>query len=224
MSQPVRRTTCRFRTPYSCPFTLSFRRHLTHICLPLSPTRNLRFTPIGGLSGLIAGLLVAVKQIYPEHNVGVFGAKIAAKFVPLIVFGLLLAARAVRLVAFGDLAFAAGGLVFGWVYLRYFQKREVGHGDLSESFAFQSFFPEPVAPFAGVISAIFFLVCKPVLLSMQGESVKSNPSVPRLLEQHAPHSSADPIDVERRRQRALRALDERISSSKAEIGNAESAV
>lgn len=107
--------------------------------------------------------------------------------------------------------------MLSWVYLRFFQKREHGRGDLSETFAFQTFFPKPVASIVGVASAIIFVAFRPVLMSMQGSSGKGVSSGAPSSERPLPQGSADPVDAERRRQRALRALDERISASKAEI-------
>jgi hypothetical protein len=37
------------------------------------------------------------------------------------------------------------GIIISWVYLRFYQKKEQGsRGDMSEGFAFATFFPEPI--------------------------------------------------------------------------------
>lgn len=168
------------------------------------------FTPIGGLSALIATLLVAAKQHFPDQPFGFPGATVASRHMPLIAVGVLVIASAARLVRVGDFVFMSGGFVFGWLYLRFFQKREHGRGDLSESFALQTFFPEPAASVVGVISAVAFPIFKPILLSAQGGPGKVASGIAPSLQQ----SSADPVDAERRRQRAQRALDERMGASK----------
>lgn len=185
-------------------------------------TRSQRyiFTPIGGLSALVSTLIVAKKQISPDQPVGYLGAAVASKHVPLIAFALLVVASAMQIVRVGDFVFTSCGLLFGWLYLRFFQKREHMRGDLSESFALQTFFPEPVASVVGVVSAVAFPIFKPILMSAQDGSVKDLTGIVSSVHQ----SSADPVDAERRRQRAQRALDERMGTSKTSIGGSSEAV
>lgn len=177
------------------------------------------FTPVGGLSAIIATLSLAAKQIFPDQPIGFSGATVACKHMPLMAFTVLLIASAARLVSAGDFVFMSCGFVFGWLYLRFFQRREHGRGDLSESFALQAFFPEPLASVVGVVSAVVFPIFKPILTSAldgSGKAVLGN--APSLHQ-----SSADPVDAERRRQRAQRALDERMGTSKTTIGGQDSA-
>lgn len=177
-------------------------------------SRFLSFAPVGGLSALIAALIVAAKQVFPDQQIGFSGATVASKHLPLIAFAVLSIASAARLVSVGEFVFMSSGFAFGWLYLRFFQKREQGRGDPSESFAFQTFFPEPVASVVGVVSAVVFAIFKPILAGVQDGSGKAVSGNAPSLQQ----SSADPVDAERRRQRALRALDERMSESKPSMG------
>ena len=41
--------------------------------------------------------------------------------------------------------FVIFGTYFGWLYLRFFQRKGESVGDLNEMFGFESFFPELVA-------------------------------------------------------------------------------
>ncbi len=49
----------------------------------------------------------------------------------------------VKLVSLSYSLLALNGMFVSWVYLRFYQKRDAGgRGDLSETFAFATFFPE----------------------------------------------------------------------------------
>jgi hypothetical protein len=71
-------------------------------------------------------------------------------FVIHILFPQQIPGTAVGLLAFSvvlgvpprHIVFGVLGLFFGWIYLRFFQKRGDTYGDFSEGFAFVSFFPE----------------------------------------------------------------------------------
>ena len=41
--------------------------------------------------------------------------------------------------------FVLFGIVYGWIYLRFIQKKGDTIGDLNDTFAFSSFFPEQLA-------------------------------------------------------------------------------
>jgi hypothetical protein len=107
----------------------------------------------------------------------------------------------------GTLVYALSGLHFGWLYLRYFQRREGGRGDVRETFAYDGFFPEPIATPVRVAGAILFVLIRPILLSAQNVGSEGKDIMPAT-------SAADTPDAERHRQRALKALDERLSATK----------
>jgi hypothetical protein len=96
-----------------------------------------------------------------------------------------------------------------YIYLRFYQRREHGYGDFSDAFAFQTLFPAPVAPAASLLAALTFVVFKPFMFIPRHDSTtggaREGEKAP------LPVSNADPVDAERRRQRALRLLDERLS-------------
>lgn len=157
---------------------------------------------------------MASKQKFPDQSVGFLGASMPTKYLPLTSFVVLLISLGAGLTSFGEFIFMSSGFGFGWLYLRFFQKREHGRGDLSESFAFQTFFPEPVASVVGVLSAVVFVAFKPILMVAQGGNSKDVQGVVPPL----PQSTADPADAERRRQRAQRVVEERMNASKSNIG------
>jgi hypothetical protein len=179
------------------------------------------FTPVGGLSAIVGGLLVAVKQLIPDHSISAAGVGVRVKFLPIMAVAALCALAVGGAVSLGVLVFTLAGFQFGWLYLRFFQRREVGQGDPSDAFAFCTFFPEPIAPFVSVASAVAFAVFRPALVS---GGAKTSASASALEKAALPVSSADPIDAERRRQRALRALDERLGASKSEASRMDESV
>jgi len=70
-------------------------------------------------------------------------------------------------------------------------------GDMSDSFSFASFFPEPLQPAATVVSNITYNILK--VCNCCGNSQQTTGAY-----------SVDSNDSERRKARALRALDQRI--------------
>lgn len=46
------------------------------------------------------------------------------------------------------------GALSGWVYLRFYQRHSRGRGDMSDHFAFASFFPEAVQPAVGLLAGL----------------------------------------------------------------------
>jgi membrane associated rhomboid family serine protease len=175
------------------------------------------FQPVGGLSAVVAGLFVAIKQVIPDF---VVAGAFRANFLPLILASLLCFATAAKIMPLGTLVFAIAGMQSAYVYLRFYQKREHGRGDPADSFAFSTFFPNPVAPIFAVLASVTFFVCRPFLfvtryqVAMGGGGEKDS----------LPVNSADPIDAERRRQRALRLLDERLKSNVSDSSAKEQAV
>ncbi|KAJ1983447.1 hypothetical protein H4R34_001281 [Dimargaris verticillata] len=103
-------------------------------------------TSIHGLFGVVAGLTVAFKQAIPEHRV-VLGNRswlafrvnyLTSLYVPFTVAILCLLGlySYACLVVFGTIA--------AWVYLRFVKMYNGTRGDLSDAFAFATFFPDPV--------------------------------------------------------------------------------
>lgn len=79
-------------------------------------------------------------------------------------------------------------------------------GDPSEAFSYASMFPEPLRTVVAIFANFTFVLFKPIITAVLG--VKPENEQPQ---QQAPVSKAATVDAERRRQRALRALDERMN-------------
>ncbi|OZC05940.1 hypothetical protein X798_07082 [Onchocerca flexuosa] len=176
-------------------------------------------TYIFGLPAACSAVCVAMKQYLPDSvllttpigrvkNTHLpFCIIVGASF--LVGFGLL------RWVSLLQILF---GIQISWTYLRFLQPHDVGEpkGDASEHFAWATLFPSKLQPLMRVLSSAVYTcliqvrLCKPVARHidlMQLDSV--NVILPSL------HTR----DTERRRQKALRDLTERLNRvQQAEMG------
>ncbi|XP_059472439.1 transmembrane protein 115 [Neocloeon triangulifer] len=165
---------------------------------------------IHGLAGYIAALSVAVKQIMPEHLVfrSPIG-KITNRNIPLSVLGLSLILYLIGLIEGTYPTMYACGFLVSWTYLRFYQRHSNGtRGDMAESFCFANFFPNVVQPPIAVIGNTIHgllvsagLCQKPVRKYDLGASTAITISLP----------GSEPQDQDRRREKALKALSERLS-------------
>lgn len=163
------------------------------------------YAPISGFHGVLAGFLVAVKQISPEQEIPAL--KLRAKWSPslFVIFSIVssfLSAEPIQFVPF---------IVFGtygaWIYLRYFQRKpEAGlKGDSSAEFSFATFFPSPVQPFVDTIAKI----CERIFCRQRIQTSNEGPSV----ELGKPLPGSDSFEASRRRERGARALEERLGTN-----------
>jgi len=173
---------------------------------------------IHGLSGYLAGVSIAVKQIMPDHILARTPiGKITNRNIPLAVFGLTFVMWAIGMVEGSYCTMFGTGLIVSWIYLRFYQVHSNGsRGDMADSFAFSTLFPNVIQPPVSVLSnTVFSLlvrckVCKkPVRRYDVGAPSGITISLP----------GAESQDAERRRQIALRALSERLSKSEQEGGS-----
>ncbi|KAI8903755.1 hypothetical protein EDD86DRAFT_214159 [Gorgonomyces haynaldii] len=166
------------------------------------------FLPQSGMGGFIFGLTVSFKQTVPEHQVRLMGYNIVrVKHIPSIVLLLHLV-----LYIFGFITWTffmhLSGLFWMWIYTRYYKYYGDRRGDRSETFSFISFFPDQFAQHLKPISTtVYTLLVKYKLLP---------PLPPReQLERAEEGIPPQPIsDSDRRKQLALRALEERLQSKK----------
>lgn len=99
------------------------------------------------------------------------------------------------------------GMVSGWVYLRFYQRHSRGRGDMSDHFSFASFFPGPLQPAAALLGNLTHASL--VKLRLCPRAVKRyDVGAPSSITISLP--GTDPQDAERRRQLALKALNERL--------------
>ncbi|KAI3508669.1 hypothetical protein L1887_23678 [Cichorium endivia] len=162
---------------------------------------NYLYTPLSGFSGILSGLLVGIKQIIPDQEL----LKIKAKWLPSIMLLLAIVISFFTIEPATYLPNLIFGTYTGWIYLRYFQrKQETGFkGDPSDEFAFSTFFPEFVRPVIDPIASIFDrMLC--------GRSEASNEARGYTTGSNTLPGS-DPIEATRRRERGARALEERLA-------------
>jgi membrane associated rhomboid family serine protease len=167
---------------------------------------QLLFAEIYGFSGILASFSVAMKQLMPENQLPMLcGLRIKHLPALSLVFSLFLLTKPLLIL------FVLFGIIYGWIYLRFFQSKGSNIiGDMSDQFSFASFFPEPIQPVISSFSNFVFNLlqkcgcCKnfnvTTATSQTGYSI-INTSLP----------GNDPAEAERRRNRALKVLGERLS-------------
>lgn len=168
------------------------------------------YAPVCGFQGAIAGLLVALKQAVPESEVRITHAiKLKTTFVPVIyvvcvcALGLLggQGLKYVPLTVFGWYA--------SWIYLRYFHPMPDSglRGDPSDQFSVLSFFPEVIQknPTLNAICSKLHTSLGP--LQGYGQRQQDQSTVDLDLEINRDGNAT------RRRERGMKALEERIASS-----------
>lgn len=120
----------------------------------------------------------------------------------------------------GVLVFTFSAFQFSWLYLRYYRHNNGTYGDLNDTFAYQTLFPSPLRPSIAILSSLGFLIFKPALMAAQ----KPDQSEPDAASAEQP-SKGSTMDTERRRQRALKVLDERLQAATSKSDeNTDSAV
>jgi len=172
---------------------------------------------VHGLGGLLGGFVVAIKQIMPDTII------LNASFIRLKqdhLPGLLIISSAfLSLIGATTKTYVLMltlGTFIGWVYLRFFQRHKNSTcGDSSSSFVFASFFPSQIQPFIAIISNTIFnllvqiKVCKkpPIrynVAAASGSQSQITITLPLV------NAGIENSDAERRRQKALKALKERL--------------
>lgn len=187
----------------------SFFYLLLYICVF---NTDLLFTVhIHGLTGYIAGLSVAVKQIMPDHLIvkTPFG-KITNRNIPLTVFTITLVLWFVGLLEGTTPTMFLSGLLVSWIYLRFYQYHSNGtRGDMADNFTFPSFFPNVMQPPISILSntvhsgMVRIGLCRKTIRKFDMAAAPTGVTVTL--------PGNDPQDMERRRQIALKALSERLS-------------
>lgn len=184
---------------------------------------NLLFNiSIHGLGGLLGGFSVAIKQIMPDTIIiNANFIRIRQDLLPMI---LILFAALLYLIGFTDLTYLvmlSFGVFIGWIYLRFFQIHKNGtRGDSSSTFVFASFFPSQIQPFVAIVSNTIFnllvkiKVCKkpPKRYNVNNSNTigAGGPQSHVTITLPLVNAGIENSDAERRRQKALKALKERL--------------
>eukprot|EP01121_Diplochlamys_sp_Union-15-3_P021714 TRINITY_DN8938_c0_g1_i2.p1 TRINITY_DN8938_c0_g1~~TRINITY_DN8938_c0_g1_i2.p1 ORF type:complete len:333 (-),score=49.91 TRINITY_DN8938_c0_g1_i2:23-1000(-) len=192
-------------------FIMIFCYYATHIDKYLFPPVNWsrgvnegedNLHGVASFSAAVIGFVVALKQLQPDTEISslsVLGLRI--KHLP----ALLLFIQIILWLGTGSITilYPLSGFIVSWVYLRWFQYRDGTKGDQSADFSFSSFFPEKLQP---VVTAITNTLCfctrSSPRTTIPGSSFQGS-----ILQ-------TDSKEAERRREKALQALDARLSEIK----------
>jgi len=187
----------------------------------------------GGFQGVIAGLLVAVRQLTPEEEL-IPEAPACLRFrAKYYLWIYLLATLLVCILSgaqhhhIGLYLFVLSGVYMSWLYLRYFQVTAAGVGDPADSFTFEKLFPDCLHPVMGRVAQAFHRIfCTPVQPTHVPAKVPTTPAVlgkGGANGEERPDASGQPangkkaqMDPERRREvleRGSRMLEERMAAS-----------
>ncbi|KAL3687799.1 hypothetical protein R1sor_014108 [Riccia sorocarpa] len=170
---------------------------------------NLLYTPMSGFHGVLAGFLVAVKQIFPDYEINAAKVfKLRAKWLSSLLVFIALVVGFFLEDPIIYIPFIVFGTYGSWIYLRFFQRRSEANfkGDASDEFAFDTFFPEVFSPVVKPIAG----VCGKVCCGKRAQDAEAQDSVYVLGGKPLPGS--DPAEATRRRERGARALEERLSA------------
>ncbi|GFS11004.1 transmembrane protein 115-like [Elysia marginata] len=165
---------------------------------------------IYGMAGYVAGFCVAVKQVMPDHCLATlpFG-KLRNTHIPLTLLVFIIIMRLSGLLPGPYPYMYIMGMIVSWVYLRFYQKHTNGNrGDMADNFSFASFFPSQLQPLVAVISNSIFSIFVRIKLCNKPQR-KYDVSSPTTITVTLP--GTEPHDAERRKQLALKALNERLS-------------
>lgn len=189
---------------YFAVFALSFNEHYLF---------DIRINGLGGMHG---GFLVAIKQIMPDTVIlNTSFLRLKQDHLPGLFIILSVMLYVVGLTSLTYVIMLAQGSFIGWIYLRFFQKHKNGTcGDSSSTFVFASFFPSQIQPFIAILANTVFnllvqmKICKkpPVRYNVAGSGSQSQITITLPLV----NAGIENSDAERRRQKALKALKERL--------------
>ncbi|XP_048741794.1 transmembrane protein 115-like [Ostrea edulis] len=171
-------------------------------------------TYIHGMVGYVAGFSVAVKQVMPDHKLlsSPFGT-LRNTHIPLLLMFITITLRLINVVD-GPYPFMFGfGILISWTYLRFYQKHSNGNrGDMADQFSFSSFFPSQLQPIIAIVSNTVFLALVKIKVCKKPQrkydiSSTSNATITITL------PGTDPNDAERRKNVALKLLNERLNKT-----------
>lgn len=166
------------------------------------------FVQFSGVAGVVGGIAVAFKQILPDQKINLKYRVLRVQQLPFVATLIFILLAILRLFQYTQIVMVVCGIAVGWTYLRFYQPHgKNSRGDMNEMFEAATLFPQPVRPAIQFVSAILFRfavsvgVCKlPVRTYDVGAPSSITISLP----------GSDPADAERRRKKALRALNERL--------------
>ncbi|XP_065916649.1 transmembrane protein 115-like [Dysidea avara] len=168
------------------------------------------FLPFNGMYGFTCACAVAFKQAHPDRPVLPVLPFLRYKDLPILLLLVFVTLTVLGILSSSYVIMSSTYIVVSWVFLRFYQTKSDGsRGDMADSFSFASFFPEAVQPLVSVASgSVFHLL---VMTSICPEAVRtydvgaSSSAITITL------PGTLPADAQRRKQRAIKALNERLN-------------
>jgi len=209
-----------------------------------------------GFLGVLAALTVALKQSMPDVELTVAFISLRPKYLPFLLtstglcvdfivrngpHAMSIATKDGSAPPGSQTPFLVYGSLFGWAYLRFLQAKETTtadgapiHGDLSESFAFHTLFPEPFQPLIAALCAFIYAMVRALgCCGVWHKQYEEHLVATRVVVDEDDHIFGDmsqgrsiassTADAERRRKLALQALEARLKNvHKSPLGDDES--
>eukprot|EP00889_Picochlorum_renovo_P004986 jgi/Picre1/32016/NNA_007364.t1 len=169
---------------------------------------SMLYTPLCGFQGAISGLIVALKQAIPESDVTLATSiRFKMKYAPLIYIVGVSLVSLVSGMMLKYVPFVVFGWYAAWLYLRHFHRMPDSglYGDPSDQFRFASFFPERMQPAVSVIASACYVMFKVGSWGRPRPSASNNPM------EETSWGSESAVDAARRRERGMKALEERLN-------------
>jgi hypothetical protein len=169
------------------------------------------------MGGFLCGLVVAYKQVVPEHTINLFKRPfIRVKHLPSIILLVHLIFFLFGLI-FTTFFIHVTGIFCASIYLRFYKAGDLGiTGDRSETFSFASFFPDLFHPYIKPVST--FIYTHLVKFNMLPPLAPREVIEPLLNVTTVPASKGPKInlpvsDSDRRKAIALKELNDRLAKS-----------
>nr|CDS34088.1 transmembrane protein 56 [Hymenolepis microstoma] len=124
----------------------------------LTTEADLFYTGVTGSSAFVAAVTVAIKQLKYDTSSNTLAQNLY-KYSPLLFLLVVLFLQLFGVICCITFFYSTLGLLFGWTYLRFFQRHTDGkRGDFRLSFAFVSFFPRLVQPLIAILVNFIYAV------------------------------------------------------------------
>lgn len=192
-----------------------------------SPTKAdvLYSTHLGGLAAVVAGFMVALKQLIPEYTIKLVRGRLSFRVNELPGMYTLAAPIVLALMnRLGSVLLVNTGFFVSFVYLRFYRQDGTEmRGDRSEAFAFVTLFPALVQPLMGRVADMVYRLAVAARLITSNEGYRRMAPQPEDLEEGIDLTVVVPedpgegeeaeTDADRRRALATKALDMRLNEN-----------
>lgn len=167
------------------------------------------YMEVSGFHGVLAGCLVAVKQLIPDTEVTLLRViRFHAKYLPGIFLLIAVVGSVATHSVLATLPLVVPSMLVSWLYLRYLQVKPGLNlrGDPSDEFRFATFFPQALHP------AVDNLV-RPLARILRLQPAEDGEGRAAFGANPAPLPGSDNLEAARRRERGAKVLEERMTAS-----------